>query len=66
MNAPRLYTTREAAALLRVEPEAVRRRIRNRTLLATKPAGSRGWLIPESVLKAAVNEGANNANTKQG
>ncbi|RIK38005.1 MAG: hypothetical protein DCC55_22460 [Chloroflexi bacterium] len=64
MSAPKLFTVREAAALLRIEPETVRRRIRSRRLLATKPAGAKHWLIPEHALKTTINEGSNNANQK--
>ena len=54
---PKFYTVREAATILRVKPKTVRRRILQKRLLATKPNGSQGWLIPEAALKAAVNEG---------
>lgn len=64
MSAPKLFTVREAAALLRIEPETVRRRIRRRRLLATKPAGSKHWLIPEHALKQVINNGTNHANQK--
>lgn len=56
---PRLYTVAEAAQHLRVDPEAVRRRIRRQKLMATRPAGAKAWLIPESELKRVVNGGIN-------
>jgi excisionase family DNA binding protein len=56
---PRLYTVAEAAQRLRVDPEAVRRRIRRRQLLATKPTGAKSWLVPESELKRVINGGIN-------
>lgn len=65
MPAPKFLTTHQAAELLRIAPEAVRRRIRNRRLLATRLPGSKGWLIPESALKQAVNRGSNHADTDQ-
>lgn len=55
---PKFYTVREAAAILRVTPKTIRRRILNRQLLATKPRGAHQWLIPETALKRTVNEGA--------
>jgi excisionase family DNA binding protein len=54
---PKLYTVREAAAILRVTPKTIRRRILNHQLLATKPRGAHNWLIPEGALKTTVNEG---------
>ncbi len=57
ISPPKFYTVREAAVILRVKPKTVRLRIRKKRLLATKPDGAQGWLIPESALKQAVNEG---------
>lgn len=56
-DAPRLYTVRETATHLRIAPKSVRRRIRARQLLATRPRGARAWLIPESEIKRVLNEG---------
>lgn len=56
---PKFYTVQEAADALRVKSKTVRRRILLRQLRATKPAGSKSWLIPESELKRVVNEGVN-------
>lgn len=58
-KAPHFYTVLEAARILRVHPRTIRRRIRSRSLIATKPSGGRAWLIPESALKQSVNEGVN-------
>jgi excisionase family DNA binding protein len=55
---PTFYTVREAAAILRVTPKTIRRRILNNQLLATKPRGAHQWLIPETALKTTINEGA--------
>lgn len=57
MEAPKLYTVAEAAHRLRVRPKTVRRRILDRRIMATKPAGAKSWLIPESELKRTINEG---------
>ena len=56
-NAPRLHTVAEAAGILRVKPKTIRHRIMRQLLVATKPPGSKSWLIPESELKRVVNEG---------
>ena len=56
-HAPKFYTVREAATILRVSPKTIRRRILNNQLLATKPRGAHNWLIPEGALKTTVNEG---------
>jgi excisionase family DNA binding protein len=54
---PKLYTVREAAALLRCHEKTIRRRILARRIRATRPAGARRWLIPEAELKRLLNEG---------
>jgi excisionase family DNA binding protein len=64
---PRFLTIREAAQLLRIQPEAVRRRIQKGKLTAIKLPGAKGWLIPESMLKQEINGSVIHAdNTTQG
>jgi hypothetical protein len=53
--------------LLRIQPEAVRRRIQKGKLTAIKLPGAKGWLIPESMLKQEINGSVLHAdNTTQG
>lgn len=54
---PKLYTVEEATEILRCSRKTIRRRIQVGELVATKPPGARGWLIPETSLKAHVNAG---------
>ncbi len=55
----KLLTVKEVAPLLRISPKALRRRILRNQVLATKPAGSKGWLIPASEVQRLLDRGAN-------
>ena len=56
-NPPKLYTVEEAAEILRCSRKTIRRKILRGEIVASRPSGSRNWLIPETSLKAYVNAG---------
>ena len=47
LNLPELLTTAELGTLLRVQPQAIRRRIERGDIQAVKPLGSGRWRIPK-------------------
>lgn len=54
----RLLTVKEVAARLRVDPETVRRMLRDRRLVGTIPVSPRaGWRIPESEVARVIEQG---------
>jgi excisionase family DNA binding protein len=56
VSAPQYYTTAEVAALLRIQPESVVKRITRRQLEAVK-AGKR-WLIRKDLVDAMLQPSA--------
>jgi excisionase family DNA binding protein len=58
MQNDRLLTVNEVAALLRVDPETVRRMLRSGRLRGSRPVSPRaGWIIPESEVQRVFEEG---------
>ena len=58
MRDDRLLTVPEVASMLRVNPETVRRMLRNGRLRGTMPVSPRaGWRITESEVRRLLEEG---------
>lgn len=58
MNEDKFLTVQEVAARLRVDPETVRRMLRDGRLHGTMPISPRaGWRIPESEVARLIEQG---------
>lgn len=53
------YTVQDVAELLRCHPKTIRRRIRAKQILASKPPGSAYYLIPKTAINEYLTKGGN-------